>query len=189
MKNLHKILVFLITGAVFLAACKKKKDDHDHDHNEQELITKVVVRFSSGSETVTMTWQDEDGLGSNPPVIQNGTLKTGTTYDIDVSIASENGVDITGEIIEEADVHQIYYGFSSTLFTSFQYRDQDSNGKPVGLRARVTTNSNAGVGNLQMILVHYPIKSQNLSATPWVYNPNIGGEQDFNITFDVTLAP
>lgn len=188
MKNLHKISAFLLVGAVFLGACKKHDHDHDHNH-EQELITKVVVRFSSGSETVTMTWQDDDGLGSNPPVIQNGTLKPATTYDIDISVAGEGGKDITSEIIEEADEHQVYYGFPSTLFSSFQYRDQDKNGKPLGLRARVTTVASAGGGNLQLVLVHEPIKSQNLASTPWVYNPNIGGEQDFNITFNVTVAP
>ncbi|PKQ67070.1 hypothetical protein [Raineya orbicola] len=188
MKNLHKFSAFLLVGAVFFGSCKK--DDHDHNHaHEQELITKVVVRFSSGAETVTMTWEDTDGLGSNPPVIQNGKLKPNTTYDIDISIAGEGGKDITAEITNEADEHQVYYGFPSTLFNSFQYTDQDSKGKPLGLRAKVTTIPNTGGGNLQILLVHEPIKSQNLASTPWVYNPNIGGEQDFNITFNVTVAP
>ncbi|MCS6796911.1 MAG: hypothetical protein NZ516_13230, partial [Raineya sp.] len=122
MKNLHKFSVLMLAGTLFLGACKKK-DDHEHTH---DVITKVVVRFSSGSETVTMTWEDTDGLGSNPPVVQNGRLKPNTAYDIDISLAGEGGKDITGEIIADADFHQVYYGFPSTLFSSFQYKDQDS---------------------------------------------------------------
>lgn len=188
MKVLRKTFGMLLAVSLFFVACKKK-DDHDHDHEHtHDVITKVVVRFTAGSETVTMSWEDSDGIGGNPPTVQSAPLKPATTYDIDISVAGEGGKDITGEIIEDADFHQVYYGFPNTLFSSFQYKDQDSKGKPIGLKARVTT-ANAGGGNLQLILVHEPAKSQNLPTTPWVYNPNIGGEQDFNITFNIQLRP
>lgn len=187
MRQFYYFTQLLFAMSLVLGACKKK-DEHDHEHTH-EAITKVVVRFTAGSQNVTMTWEDPDGIGGLPPTIQNGTLKPATTYDIDISLAGKDGKDLTGEIIEDADFHQVYYGFSSTLFSSFEYKDQDKKGRPLGLKARVTTINSTGGGNLQLILVHEPAKSQNLPATPWVYNQNIGGEQDFNITFNVQVRP
>lgn len=188
MKKIRKFFTILFVGSFVLGACKK---DDPKPVNEVEVITKVSLRFTNNanpSESVLMTWEDSDGVGGNPPVINNGTLKRNTNYTIDIEVKGENGEDKTREILEEADEHQFYFGFSTnTLFSSFEYLDKDKNNKPLGLRTRATTINNAGGGNLQVILAHEPNKSQNIAATPWVYTPNIGGEQDFNITFNVTV--
>ena len=188
MKSLNNLSMFLLAGVLFLGSCKK---DDPAPVNEQEVITKVTVNFTNtanSSEVVTFTYEDTDGVGGNDPVFTNGTLKRNTSYNVSVIVTGEDNEDITAEIAEEKDEHQIYFGFSqSTLFASFEYLDKDSKNQPVGLSSRVTTINNSGGGNLQLILAREPNKSLNIASTPWVYSPNIGGEQDFNITFNATV--
>jgi hypothetical protein len=189
MRKFNKLASLFLASALVLGACKK--DEDPTPVNEQEVITKVTVRFTNvadASDVVTFVYDDEDGFGPNPAIITNGELKKNAVYDINVTIAGEDGEDITKEIKEEADEHQIYYGFSpNTSFPVFSYLDKDSENRPVGLRARATTINGSGGGNFQMILIHKPNKSLNNTFTPWVYSPNIGGEQDFNILFSLTI--
>ena len=188
MKSFHKFFILFLAAVLILGACKKKDPK---PVNEQEVITKVTLRFTNTantSEVINMTWEDSDGIGGNPPIITNGTLKRNTTYNIDIDVRGEDNEDITKEILEEADEHQVYFGFSpATLFSSFEYLDKDKNNQPLGLKTKATTINNSGGGNLQVILVHEGNKSFNIPATPWIYSPNIGGEQDFNIAFNVTI--
>jgi len=189
MKSLHKIFGLFLAAILVLGACKKKDDPEPV--NEQEVITKVTLRFvnvANASEVVNMVWDDSDGTGANLPTITGGTLKRNTTYDISITVLGEGGKDITQEIKDEDDEHQFYFGFSTaTLFSFFEYRDKDKNNQPLGLLTRATTINNSSGGNLQVILVHKPTKSQNITATPWVYTPTVGGEQDFNIIFPVVV--
>jgi hypothetical protein len=188
MKPFNRLTMFLLAGTLFLGACKK---DDPEPVNEQEVITKVTVNFTNttnSSEVVTFTYEDTDGVGGNAPVVTNGTLKKNTSYNVSVTVTGEDNEDITAEIAEEKDEHQIYFGFSqTTLFASFEYLDKDSKNQPVGLSSRVTTINNNGGGTLQIILAHEPNKTLNVSSSPWVYSSNIGGEQDFNITFNATV--
>ncbi|KOY88011.1 hypothetical protein AD998_01545 [bacterium 336/3] len=188
MKPFNRLTMFLLAGTLFLGACKK---DDPEPVNEQEVITKVTVNFTNttnSSEVVTFTYEDTDGVGGNAPVVTNGTLKKNTSYNVSVTVTGEGNEDITAEIAEEKDEHQIYFGFSqTTLFASFEYLDKDSKNQPVGLSSRVTTINNNGGGTLQVILAHEPNKTLNVSSSPWVYSSNIGGEQDFNITFNATV--
>jgi hypothetical protein len=188
MQIFRKTFASLFVATLLFSACKK---DDPKPVNEVEVITKVTLAFSNvanPSETVVMTWEDSDGVGGNPPVINNGTLKKNTTYTIDIDLKGEDGKDKTKEILEEADEHQFFFGFSqNTLFSTFEYLDKDKNNKPLGLKTRATTVNMSGGGSLQVILAHEPNKSQIIPATPWVYTPNIGGEQDFNISFNVTI--
>ncbi|GAB4124312.1 MAG: hypothetical protein OHK0045_11370 [Raineya sp.] len=188
MKSLQKVSILILATSLVFGACKKKDPE---PVNEQEVITKVTLRFTNTantSEVVNMVWEDSDGIGGNAPTITSGTLKRNTTYNIDIDIKGEGNEDITQEILDEADEHQVYFGFSTTtLFSNFEYLDQDSNNKPLGLKTRATTINNSGGGNLQVILVHEGNKTQNVPATPWVYTPNVGGEQDFNIIFNAVV--
>ncbi|MCU0437095.1 MAG: hypothetical protein MUC49_04220 [Raineya sp.] len=188
MKSFNKLTMFLLAGTLFLGACKK---DDPAPVNEQEVITKVTVNFTNtanSSEVVTFTYEDTDGVGGNAPVINNGILKRNTSYNVSVIVTGEDNEDITAEIAEEKDEHQIYFGFSqSNLFSSFEYSDKDSKNQPVGLASRVTTVNSSGGGDLQLILAHEPNKSLNIASTPWVYDSKIGGEQDFNITFKANI--
>ncbi|WP_038031018.1 hypothetical protein [Thermonema rossianum] len=181
----------VLLAGVFMSACKK---DDPKPVNESELITTVEVTFTNqndASDMVTLRWYDEDGDGPAAPVITNGNLKAGATYQAQVKLLDESkspAEDITEEVQEEAEVHQLYYGFGSGLFASFEYMDQDANGKPLGLQFRVTTGASpVAAQNFTVVLIHEGDKSKNNSSTPWTYDALIGGETDVQATFSVGI--
>jgi len=184
---LRKIAFFAFASILVLGSCKKKDPE---PVNEQEIITKVSLQFTNtvnAADVVTMTYEDSDGVGGNAPITTGGTLQKNATYDVAITVTGKDNEDITTEIAEEKEEHQIYFGFSqSTLFATFEYLDKDANNQPLGLSTRVKT-VNAGGGTLQVILVHQPNKTLNTDFTPWVYSSNIGGEQDFNISLNVSI--
>jgi hypothetical protein len=181
----------LLAASVALTACKK---DDPKPVNESELITTVEVTFTNqadASNVVTIRWYDKDGDGPANPVITTGNLKAGATYNAQVKLLNESkspAEDITAEIREEAEEHQLYYGFSNALFSNFEYLDQDANGRPLGLRFRVSTASNPrDLENFTVLLIHKGDKSKNNASTPWVYNQLIGGEVDVQANFKLNL--
>ncbi|NIK74663.1 hypothetical protein FHS56_002192 [Thermonema lapsum] len=181
----------LLAASVALTACKK---DDPKPVNESELITTVEVTFTNqddDSDVVTIRWYDEDGDGPANPVITNGNLRGGATYNAQVKLLDESkspAKDITAEIRAEAEEHQLYYGFSNALFSSFEYLDQDANGRPLGLSFRVSTAPNRRDSeNFTVLLIHEGDKSKNNASSPWVYNQLIGGEVDVQADFKLNL--
>lgn len=190
---MSKQLLFasILLVGVALTGCKK---DDPAPVNESELITTVEVTFTNqadASDVITLRWYDEDGDGPAAPVITNGNLKAGATYQAQVKLLDESkspAEDITEEVQEEAEEHQLYYGFGSGLFASFEYLDQDANSKPLGLQFRVTTGASPiAAQNFTVLLIHEGDKSKNNASTPWAYDALIGGETDVQATFSVSL--
>ena len=140
--------LFLLTAA-FLMTTSCSKDDPEVP-NEEEVITTLnyVLTPTSGGIPVSMTFQDLDGDGGNPPTITGGTLATNTTYNGTLTILNETETpveDITEEIEEEGAEHQFF--FSSSLATlSVNYNDLDMNNKPIGL-ATVVQTGDSGAGD------------------------------------------
>jgi hypothetical protein len=181
-RNFYLFLsLFLI---VFLTGCDD--DDDPIIENEEEVITRVVWTLTPtdvNNETVTLSFVDTDGDGGNAPVISStGTFAANATYDGAVTFANEEE-QITPEIVEEDDEHQIFYVFAGAASLSAVYADSDGDGNPIGLLTTVTTGD-ASTGTAQIILRHEPMKGS--SAT--IDNPAAaGGETDVEVTFDVTI--
>lgn len=181
----------MAAGLIFWTGCRKKDDPAPV--NENELITTIIIEFTNDDDPqdkVTIEWEDLDGDGSQEPVITSGNLRVNSTYSANVKFLDKvNNKDVTEEIEEEDDEHQVYYGFSDQLFTSFEYLDEDRDGKPLGLKFRVTTGQNPlQNASLRVILVHEPDKSRNNPDTPWVYNEDIGDDIDIDATLRVNLV-
>ncbi len=187
----HKFIFIMsccVTLLVGMASCKKDPVIE----NEEELITDVELQLiPNGSfETVTCRFSDADGDGGNTPVIvTSGTLKAGVVYDgfitLKNSIANPKQ-DITQEILDEAEDHQLFYVLSPSLSgaLSVSYSDQDLLNYPIGLKT-IFRPSKAGNGGITVILKHLPEKS-----APGVSlgDPaNAGGETDVEVTFQVTI--
>ena len=150
--------LFLATASLFLASCS---DDDNGPVNEEEVITTVITTLTNGSTTITLTSRDLDGDGPNPPVVTvSGDLTANTVYNGETSFLNEletPAEDITVEVEEEGEEHQIFYQIPSALGT-IGYTDFDVNAKPVGLTFTYTTG-NAGTGSLTVTLRHLPNKS------------------------------
>jgi len=175
--------------ALFIASCSDDdKPSVNTPVNEEEVITTVITTLTNGSQTITLTSRDLDGDGPNAPVVTaSGNLSANTTYTGTVKFLNElvNPVDdITEEIHEEGDEHQIFFQVPTALGT-FTYTDLDENGKPIGLEFRYTTG-NAASGNLIVTLIHEPNKNAEGVATGNI--TNAGGATDAQISYQIVVA-
>lgn len=184
--KLYSLAVF--TAVMATTACGS---DDPEPVNQEELITTLRVTFTgtgpNEGETVVATFKDLDGAGGNAPEITNPvTLTANGSYNVTVAFLDETkspAENITLEVEEEGDEHQLFFIANNINFT-YQYDDQDSNGKPIGLEGSVLVSS-AGTGTLQVLLIHEPNKSATgVSAGD---PTNAGGETDISVTFNVTI--
>lgn len=190
MKTL-KYLSLLFISTLTLAACSS--DDDPEAVNEEELITTVTAVYTpvGGGDAITLQYKDLDGEGANAPVITvSGSFQTNTTYNGSVTFLNEttNPADnITLEILEEGDEHQLFYLTTGTL-NSFSYSNNtenfDSNGLPIGLQS-VFTTTNSATGTLTIVLRHEPNKEgANVSSGNIT---NAGGSTDASVTFSIVV--
>jgi hypothetical protein len=194
--NWTLLLAFAAFGVV---SCD---DDEDviAPENDEETITNVTLTFSpqGGGDDVVVNWIDADGEGGNNPTPPGQiTLAPNTTYDLSIDFRNELADDedeknITAEIIEEDDEHMIFFGFTNNLFTdpegdgninsrsdAVNYKDQDDNGQPLGLKTEWETG-NAASGTFRVLLMHQPGEKSATSTAD-------DGESDVDITFPISI--
>ena len=96
--------------------------------NEDELITTVILTLTPDSgDQVVLTTIDLDGDGPDEPVTTVvGSFSENTQYQGAVQFLNETedpAEDITQEVIEEADEHQVFYTISEGLNIQTTYED------------------------------------------------------------------
>lgn len=152
--------------------------------NEDELITTVILTLTPDSgDQVVLTTIDLDGDGPDEPVTTVvGNFSENTQYQGAVQFLNETedpAEDITQEVIEEADEHQVFYTISEGLNIQTTYEDQDSQGNPLGVQITLSTGA-ASEGSLTVTLRHEPVKpNDGLDSA--------GGETDISTSFDVSI--
>ena len=186
MKFSNKLFLILSLFAFsFLTSCN---DDDICTDCEEELITTLNYTLTStAGDVVTLSFQDIDGDGGDDPIITSGTLTANTTYVGTAEFLNESvtpAEDVTEEIQEEDEDHQVFFTPSSSLNVTVTYSDQDAENKPVGLTTSLATGD-ASTGQLTIILRHQPDKSASGVESGDV--TNAGGETDIEVTFDVTI--
>ena len=110
-------------------------------------------------------------------------LQTGTTYTGSITFEDAiNGEDITGEVREEGNEHQVFYVFGGGLETlvTLNAADEDGNGLPIGLEfeAQVTTRTPA-TGTLNVVLSHFDESPKDGEAR--------SDESDVDLVFPVSI--
>ena len=168
--------------AIAMVGCRD--DDTPVVINQEEVITTVVLTLTpqSGNQVV-LTTIDLDGDGPNEPVTTVvGSFAENTQYQGAVRFLNETETpaeEITDEVIEEADEHQVFYTISEGLNITTTYLDIDSNGNPLGVSITLETGE-ASSGSLTVTLRHEPVKpNDGLDSA--------GGETDVTTTFDVSI--
>ena len=152
--------------------------------NEEEVITTVILTLTPESgDQVVLTTQDLDGDGPDEPeTTVSGSFSENTQYQGAVRFLNETETpaeEITDEVLEEADEHQVFYTTTEGLNIQTTYEDQDSQGNPLGLQITLTTGA-ASEGSLTVTLRHEPVKpNDGLDSA--------GGETDITTTFDLTI--
>ncbi len=181
-------------------------DDHHHHHHDHEVITTVILTFTSeadGSE-LEFTWNDADN--SAEPTIDDITLQDEDGYSLSVSFLNEledPAEDITPEIADEDDEHQIFFTGSAVdgpatstntdAIIVHSYADEDIDGLPLGLDNRIDTLA-AGSGEITVTLRHLPMESGNPVKAEGMAEAvaesgfgSIGGENDVQVTFPIAV--
>ncbi len=181
MKNF--IYLSLIACALTFTSC----DDDPEAENPEELITTVIATFSGdNTNNPTMRFEDKDGDGGMEATIVGGTLSANSSYSVELRFLDESTDDveeITEEIAEEDDEHQVFLAFSG-VNTTWSYSDQDGSGNPLGLSTTVTTGD-TGTGTLTITLIHEPEKSASGVSDGDI--TNAGGETDVEVTFPIVI--
>ncbi|NND95678.1 MAG: type 1 periplasmic binding fold superfamily protein [Flavobacteriales bacterium] len=173
----------------FFTACENDDEEDPVIPNEEEVITTVQFNLvpSGGGDTITWSFTDLDGDGGNDPVIVNGApLLAGTTYNSDIQFLNEledPADDITEEVEDEADEHQIFY-LANGADIDISYTDMDGDGNPLGLATAIVAQS-ASTGTLDIVLRHEPDKDAAGVSEGDI--SNAGGETDIEVQFEVDI--
>jgi hypothetical protein len=152
--------------------------------NEEEVITTVILTLTPESgDQVVLTTLDLDGDGPDEPVTTVvGSFLENTQYQGAVRFLNETETpaeEITDEVVEEADEHQVFYTVGEGLNITTTYLDFDSNGNPLGVSITLETGE-ASSGSLTVTLRHEPVKpNDGLDSA--------GGETDIATSFDVSI--
>ena len=202
-----RITLFLSISMVALFLLSGCDNEDPSPENVPELITKVNLKFtpSAGGSVVTVSATDPDGDGVQDIAVDGPiNLLKEVQYTLSIELINglykpgEEGYDITEEVEEEGDEHQLYFGFSDGVFSSpagagnikdnaasvvgtVNYLDEDSNGRPLGLITSWTTkNQIVSSKSFRVLLKHQPDIKSNTSTS-------LDGETDLDITFTLNI--
>jgi hypothetical protein len=188
-----KFYALALVAVLTFSSCSNDDDNAAPPVNEEELITTVTAIYTpvGGGTAVTLQYKDLDGEGANAPVITvSSAFEKNKTYNGVVTFKNETAnpaEDITPEILEEGDEHQLFYQKTGTL-NAFTYgtatSNFDKNGKPVGLQSVFVTTGVAS-GNLTITLRHEPNKSAANVASGDI--TNAGGSTDAEVSFPISV--
>ncbi len=173
----------LVSVALLVAGCNVS-DPHEHDEGELITSIRLVLTPDAGGASDTVWFRDPDGPGGSAPT-RHDTIRliSGRDYRVSLSLLNEsnplNTVDMTEEIRDEADDHQVFYTVAGSGL-AITYADQDAKGLPIGLDAVFTTSPGAP-GSLTVTLKHQPgLKSAHSTINT--------GETDVAVTFETFVT-
>jgi len=178
-------------------------DGHDHDHDHGLVTTVELVFTPATGDALTFTWSDPEDDGD--PIIDPVVLPEGA-YTLDIAFWNdlEDPVeDVTPEIVEEGEEHQIFLtgsavqseatGDNAAALLETTYADEDGSGLPLGLVHDVTTLQ-TGDRELVLSLRHLPEEDGSPTKTDGLAADvasggfgSIAGATDVSVSFDVTV--
>ena len=206
LKNIYTNSILIISIiTLFIISCSKSEPAVVHEH---EVFTRVVLEIKPESMTnyTKYTFEVEghddhghddhgdddhgdddhgdDDHGDEHMAIE---LNTDTTYNVGIFFYNDsdpdNIEDVTLEVIEEADAHQVFYemteipGFSIAAAPD---DTKDSNGNPLFLKTTWTTTSETS-GDVKAYLIHEPTSKTGSARA------DFGGATDVEIEFEVHI--
>ena len=180
MKKVFSVMLFASLPIISLFNACSKEDPEIVE--EQELITTVVLTLTSnGAPDQSVRWTLES---ADTPTI---SLQVNQEYKVAISFLDESDPqdieDITEEVREEADEHQVFYEFSdvnvSYITGEGDTIDEDNN--PVNVNT-LWTVTDSGSGSVTAYLIHEPISK--ISST----RDGFGGETDVQVSFPIVIT-
>ena len=180
MKNFLKkaSLLYLPLLTILIYSCSK--DDPD-GINEQEFISNVVISVTSPDGSLqTIDW---DLSETNMETIN---LKANSNYSVGLSFENRSDPtdieDVTLEIIDEADEHQVFFEFADVSVDVTSANNDTKVGSRGILLKSVWSASSTGSGIVRVYLIHQPT---NFNATT---REAFGGFNDVSIDIPVSIT-
>ena len=176
-QNLFKIKIMVLAISLVYSC---SKDDPDAV-NQQEYISNVVLKVqSSDGSSQTVNWDISEQN------TQSINLKANSDYKVEVSFLNNSDPsdidDVTLEVIEEADQHQVFYEFASVSVDVTSASDDVKDGSRGVLIKSIWNASASGAGTVRVYLIHQPT---NYSGTT---REDIGGFNDVSIDIPITIT-
>ncbi len=199
-----KLQALFIASILLTVSCSKDDPEEIHEHE----INKVALHFTNiadSTDTFEVEWEldhadenhDDDDHHNHENHIE---LAANSTYSVEAEFYDtgeeddthdhdhdgdheEEGEDITAEILEEKDVHLIFYEFVGLNNLTIASNDDDvidTNGFKINLNTTWTTTGQE-TGDIKLYLIHEP---QSKEGT--VRN-DFGGEDDVIAEFEVHI--
>jgi len=174
-----KLSAIILIFSVLSNGCSSDEDQPELIQ-EEELITTVKLTFKSSDETQIIQWNAE---GTNSESIQ---LKANSIYDVAVEFLDESDPvdieDITTEVIEEANDHQVFYEFSGVNVT-YETSDTDTlddNQNPLYINS-LWNSGEPGSGKVRVYLIHEPTSKSSNDRN------GFGGETDIQVDIPLNI--
>ena len=201
LKNIYTNSILIISIiTLFIISCSKSEPAVVHEH---EVFTRVVLEVKKDGETnyTKYTFEveghddhgdddhgdDDHGDDDHGDEHTEVELNTDSTYHVGIFFYNDsdpdNIEDVTLEVIEEADAHQVFYemteipGFSIAAASD---DTKDSNGNPLFLKTTWTTTSETS-GDVKAYLIHEPTSKTGSARA------DFGGATDVEIEFEVHI--
>jgi hypothetical protein len=200
LKNIYTNTLLIIFAFLLVISCDKGEPVVVHEH---EVFTRVVLEVKKDGETNFKKYtfeveghddhghddhgDDDDGDDDHGDEHTEVELDTNSTYHVGIFFYNDsdpdNIEDVTLEVIEEADAHQVFYemteisGFSIAAASD---DTKDSNGNPLFLKTSWTTASETS-GDVMAYLIHEPTSKTGSARA------DFGGATDVEIEFEVHI--
>ena len=203
LKNFYKYSILIISVFLLVISCDKGEPAVVHEH---EVFTRVVLEVKKDGETNFKKYtfeveghddhghddhgdddhgDDDHGDDDHGDEHTEVELDTNSTYHVSIFFYNDsdpdNIEDVTLEIIEEADVHQVFYEMTEIPGFSIAAASddiKDSNGNPLFLKTSWTTASETS-GDVKAYLIHEATSKTGSTRA------DFGGATDVEIEFEV----
>jgi hypothetical protein len=194
-----KLQALFIASILLAVSCTKDDPEEIHEHE----INKVVLHFTNiadSTDTIEVEWELEHADDDEHAHEDHIELAPNSTYSVEAEFYhvneeedshdhdhdhdgdhEEEGENITPEIVEEKDVHYIFYefvGLDNLTITSSDDDVIDTNGFGINLNTIWTTTAEES-GEVKLYLIHEP-QSKDGSV-----RNDFGGEDDVIAEFEV----
>ena len=200
LKSIYTNSLLIISAFLLVISCDKGEPVVVHEH---EVFTRVVLEVKKDGETNFKKYtfeveghddhghddhgDDDHGDDDHGDEHTEVELDTNSTYHVGIFFYNDsdpdNIEDVTLEVIEEADAHQVFYemteipGFSIAAASD---DTKDSNGNPLFLKTSWTTASETS-GDVMAYLIHEPTSKTGSTRA------DFGGATDLQIEFEVHI--
>ena len=192
-KNIYLKATLLSSFLLFISC---DKDDTPDAENEMEVFTKavIVVTNLSDNSSVTYEFEVEEHDHEHGVLVQNQEgddhgdhteieLESDSEYKFEITFLNDsdpnNIIDMTEEVIEEADNHHVFYELvgNGITYDSTSGDTFDSNSNPLNLVTKWTTTTATEV-EVEAYLLHQPTSKTGNTRN------DFGGATDVEIEFE-----